>query len=128
MPTLDDIDIATWQMGDQSHGVHIPGTDAADGRRSADTALSSGKGKGKIASSRSASKVGSQSPSSDAEALPKEIASLERKRRLVCGDGSIVGGPPLSGQQPPKKATAPQQTQRWWRQRCQAGLTVAGPP
>jgi hypothetical protein len=29
--TLDDIDIAAWQMGHQSRGVHILGTDTAGG-------------------------------------------------------------------------------------------------
>jgi hypothetical protein len=95
-------------MGDQSCGVHIPGMNVADGRRNADTTSSFGKEKEKIASSGSASKVSSWSASSDVEASPEEIAPLERKRRLVHSDGSAVGGPPLSGQQAPKKAAAPQ--------------------
>jgi hypothetical protein len=94
-------------MGDQSHGVHIPRMDATNSWRSADTTSGSGKGKEKIVSSESASKVGSWSSSSDAKTLSKEIVPLERKRRLVCSDGSTVNKLPLSGQQAPKKATAP---------------------
>jgi hypothetical protein len=108
MPTLDNIDITTQQMGDQSCGVHIPEMNVTDGRRNADTTSSFGKEKEKIASSGSASKVSSRSASSGVEASPKEIAPLERKRRLVHSDGSAVGGPPLSGQQALKKAAAPQ--------------------
>jgi hypothetical protein len=107
MPTLVNIDITAHQMGDQSRGVHIPRTDAVGGRRSADTTSGFGKGKEKIASSGCASKVGSRSASSDAEVSSEEIAPLERKRRLVHSDGSMVGGPPLSGQQAPKKTAAP---------------------
>jgi hypothetical protein len=61
-----------------------------------DTSSGAGKGKGKMALSGSASKMGSQSPFSDAEASSEEIAPLEMKMRLVCSDGSAVGGPPLS--------------------------------
>jgi hypothetical protein len=39
MPTLDEIDIAVRQTRDMSYCVQIPGTDAADGRRTADTTL-----------------------------------------------------------------------------------------
>jgi Mrp family chromosome partitioning ATPase len=108
MPTLDDIDITTRQMGDQSRGVQIPGADVAGGWRSADIALGSSRGKGKIAPSGSASKAGSWSPSSNTEAATEEIAPPESRTRLIRGDGSVVGGPPLLGQQAPKKATAPQ--------------------
>jgi hypothetical protein len=45
MPTLDDIDITAQQTGDQFHGVHILGTDAAGSQRSANTTSGSGKGK-----------------------------------------------------------------------------------
>jgi hypothetical protein len=76
MLTLDDIDIAARQTGDQSCGVHIPGTDTTDSRRSADTTSGSSKGKVKIASFGSASRVGSRSPSNDAEASSEEIAPL----------------------------------------------------
>jgi hypothetical protein len=93
MPMLDDIDIATRQRGDQSRGVHIPGMVVATDWRSANTAMSSGKGKEKIAPSGSASKVGSRSPSINVEALSKEINPLQRKRRLFPSDGSTVGGP-----------------------------------
>jgi hypothetical protein len=40
MPTMDDIDITTWQMGDQSYGLPIPRTDTAGSRRSVDTVSS----------------------------------------------------------------------------------------
>jgi hypothetical protein len=76
MPTLDDVDITARQTGDQSCGVNIPGTDAAGGRRSADTTSRSSKGREKITPFGSASRVGSRSPSSDDEALSKEIAPL----------------------------------------------------
>jgi hypothetical protein len=91
-------------MGDQSCGVQIPGTDAVGDKRSANTTSGPDKGKGKIASSGSAAKAGSRSSSSNIEALSEEIVPLERKRRLVRGDGFAVGGPSLSGQQTPKKA------------------------
>jgi hypothetical protein len=76
IPTLDDIDIIVRQRGDQSRGMHILGTDAAGSRRSATTAMGSGKGKERIASSGSPSKVGSLSPSSDAEVSSEEIVPL----------------------------------------------------
>jgi hypothetical protein len=108
MPTLDDIDITAQQTGDQFHGVHILGTDAVGSQRSADTTSGSGKGKEKISSSESASKVGSRSPSSDAEVSSEEVTPLQRKKRLVHSDGSTIGGTSLSGHQAPKKAAAPQ--------------------
>jgi hypothetical protein len=97
---LDDIDITLQQMGDQSCGMHIPGTDVADNRRSAGATSGPGMGKEKIAPSGSASKVGSWSASKDLETSTEEIAPLGRKRRLVRSDGSVV-----LGQQAPKKAT-----------------------
>jgi hypothetical protein len=63
-------------MGDQSRGVHIPGMDATDGWRTADTTSGSGKGKEKIAPFRSTSKAGPWSPSSDAEASSEVITPL----------------------------------------------------
>jgi hypothetical protein len=62
MPMLDDINIIVRQRGDQFHGVHIFRTDATADRRNADTAMGSGKGKEKIAPSRSASKSPSLHP------------------------------------------------------------------
>jgi hypothetical protein len=108
LPTLDDIDITSRQKSDQSCGMHIPRTDATNNRRSAGVASGPGKGKEKIVSSGSASKMGSWSASSDTETSTEEIAPLERKRRLVHSDGSAVSGLPLSGQQAPKKAATPQ--------------------
>jgi hypothetical protein len=108
LPTLYDINITVWQMSNQSCGVHIPRMDATGGRRCADTTSGSGKGKGKIALSGLASKVGSRSPSSDAKMSFEEIDPLERKRRLVHSDGFAVGGPSLSVQQATKKAVTPQ--------------------
>jgi hypothetical protein len=102
LPTLEDIDITTQQMGDQSRCVHIPGTDAIGGQRSADTTSSLGKGKEKVVSSRFTSKVRSWSPSSDTKTSSEEIAPLERKRRVVHSDGPTVNGLPLLGQQAPK--------------------------
>jgi hypothetical protein len=112
LPTLDDIDIAPRQMGDQSRSVHIPGasipgTDAAGARRGAGAASGPDKGKEKIAPSGSASKVNSSSASSDTETSTEEIAFLDRNRRLVRSDGSAVNGLPLLGQQAPKKAATP---------------------
>jgi hypothetical protein len=54
---LDDIDIAVQQRGDQSRGVHIPGTGAVCSRRSDDVASGPDKGKEKAAPSGSASKA-----------------------------------------------------------------------
>jgi hypothetical protein len=97
--------------------MRIPGTDAADSRRSADAALGPGKGKEKVAPSRSASKArswslsrGTETSSGDiaTETLSEEIAPLERKRRLVHSDGSVVNGLPLPRQQASKKAATPQ--------------------
>jgi hypothetical protein len=67
MPTLDDIDIVVWQRSDVSCGVRILGTDVVGGRRTTVAVLGSSKGKGKAASSRSATKAGSRSPSGDDE-------------------------------------------------------------
>jgi hypothetical protein len=90
LPMLDDIDIAVRQTGDQSYGVHIPGTGAVCSRRSADVASGPSKGKEKVAPSRSASKGRSWPTSSNIETSSEEAAPLERKRRLVCSDGSLV--------------------------------------
>jgi hypothetical protein len=98
MPTLDDIHITTRHTGNKSRGVHILGTDVASSRRSADAASGLDKRKEKVAPSESASKVRSQSPSSDVEVSSEEIVPLQRKKRLIHSDGSVVGGPPLSGQ------------------------------
>jgi hypothetical protein len=63
----------------------------------ADTAKGPGKGKEKMALSRSASR-----PSSDTKTSSEGTISLVKRMRLVCSDGSIVDGVPLSGQQAPK--------------------------
>jgi hypothetical protein len=107
MPTLDDIDIAARQGGDQSHSKHIPRTDATGSPMGANTAAGSGKGKEKIAPSGSAPKVGSRSMPSDTEASSEETVPLQSRKRLLCSDGSTIGRPPLMGQQVSKKATAP---------------------
>jgi hypothetical protein len=97
LPTLDDIDIAVRQMGDQSRGVNIPRMGAVGSWRSDVATSGSGNGKKKIAPSGPAPKVGSWSASSDTEMSFEEIAPLERRRRQVCSDGSLVDGLPLPG-------------------------------
>jgi hypothetical protein len=82
-------------MGDQSRGVHIPGTDATGSWRSANATSGPDKGKEKVASSEAASKARSWSLSSDTKTSSEEIAPLERKSRLVHSDGSAVDGLPL---------------------------------
>jgi hypothetical protein len=108
LPKLDNIDIAPRQAGDQSHGMQMPRIDAAGSWRSADVTSGPRKGKEKAAPSRSASKARSWSLSSHTKTSSEEIAPLERKRRLVHSDGSVINGLPLPWQQDPKKATAPQ--------------------
>jgi hypothetical protein len=98
LPTLDDIDITVWPMGDQSCGVHIPGSAAASSRRSGDVASGPDKGKEKAASFGFASKVSSWPASCDTETLSEEVAPLERERRLAHSDGSSVNGLPLPEQ------------------------------
>jgi hypothetical protein len=46
MPTLDNIDITVQQMGDQSRGMRIHGTDIAGGQRGASASSGSSKGEG----------------------------------------------------------------------------------
>jgi hypothetical protein len=48
MPSMDDISIAPIQMGDQSRGVHNPGTGTAGGQGGAASALAPSKEKGKV--------------------------------------------------------------------------------
>jgi hypothetical protein len=64
MPTLDDVDIAPVQRGDQSHGVVIPGAgglaDAAGGH-GRDGVLAGGRG-GVPVGSREGSRAGGSSP------------------------------------------------------------------
>jgi hypothetical protein len=57
LPTLDNIDIAVRQTGDQSCDVHIVGIGATGSWRTDDVASSLGKGKEKVVSSGSASKA-----------------------------------------------------------------------
>jgi hypothetical protein len=71
--------------------------DAVSSRRSADAASGPDKGKEKVALSGAASKARSLSLSSNTETSSEEIAPLERKRRLVCSDGSTVNRLPLLG-------------------------------
>jgi hypothetical protein len=47
LSTLEDINIARLQRGDESHGVQIPGMDAADGQHGTHITTGSSKGKGK---------------------------------------------------------------------------------
>jgi hypothetical protein len=49
-----------WQRGYESRGVQIPRIDVASGQEGMSTGPGSGKGKSKVASSGSASKVSSQ--------------------------------------------------------------------
>jgi hypothetical protein len=93
MPTLDDINVTVWQVGDTSWGMRIPGTDAANNQGGADTSSDSNKGKGKVAASRSMPKEGSCSPSRDAEESSRQTAPPEKKRRLIRNDGSSVTEP-----------------------------------
>jgi hypothetical protein len=83
LPTLDYIDIAVRQTGDQSRDVHIAGTCAAGTWRTDDVASSLGKGKEKVVSFGSASKARSWTASSDTKTSSEEAAPLERKRRLA---------------------------------------------
>jgi hypothetical protein len=76
MPMLDNIDITVRQTGDQSRGMHIPGTDAAGSRRSADATSGPGKRKEKVVPSGSASKGKSWSPSRDVEVSSEEIVPM----------------------------------------------------
>jgi hypothetical protein len=103
LPTLDDIDITRLQRGNESHGVQIPGMDATGGRCGTDTAMGSSKGKGKAA----------PSISSDDEVSSNEDIHLQRQRRLLCSDKSMVGKPPLSWERAAEKVTAPQPDPRW---------------
>jgi hypothetical protein len=106
LTTLDDIDIVVRQTGDQFRGGHIPRMGAASSGRSADITSVLGKGKEKVAPSRSASTVRSWLASSDTETLSEEAAPLERRRGLDRTDGSSVDELPTLEQQAPKKATA----------------------
>jgi hypothetical protein len=78
--------------------VQIPRSDAAGGRGGTDTAMSSSKGKGKAVLS-----VGSDDGVSSDDDMP-----LQRRRWLLHSDGSLVSGPPLSGEWVPEKVTVPQ--------------------
>jgi hypothetical protein len=93
MPMLDDIDIVMRQRGDQSHGMHIPETDAAASRGSADTTTSLGKGKEKIAPSEPASKA-----YSNTETSSEDMAPLVRRMRQVRSNGSTTDAVSLPGQ------------------------------
>jgi hypothetical protein len=97
LPKLEDIDIARLQRGDESHGVQIPGMDAANDRHGTHITTGSSKGKGKAMPY-----VGSGD-----EVLSVEDIPLQRRRRLLRSDGPVVGGSPLSGEQVPKMATMP---------------------
>jgi hypothetical protein len=59
MPTLDDIDIKVWQMGDQSRGMQIPRADAIGGQKGVSASSGSGKGKQQVPVSRPTIRVGS---------------------------------------------------------------------
>jgi hypothetical protein len=126
MRTLDDIDIALWQMSDESRGVHIPGMDTAGGQRGADATSGSTKGKEQVPVTRSTVRVGSQSPPRDAAGSSASTAPPERKRRLFCSDGSIVGGLPQTGQRAPKMATAPQPDKKVTTTTMSSGIDDGG--
>jgi hypothetical protein len=96
LPTLDNIDITARQRGDESWGIQIPKTDVANSQGGASTVPGSSKGKGKVASSGSASKVSSRIILSDTEVLSDDDLPLQRRKRLYRSDGSTVGCPPLS--------------------------------
>jgi hypothetical protein len=66
------------------------------------TTLGFGKGKGKVASSRQAPKVGYWSPSSDIGALTEYTATLEKKVSLVHDDESSISEPMLDAQHAPR--------------------------
>jgi hypothetical protein len=69
--------------------------------------LSSGKGKEKVATSGSASKVGSRSPPRDVGAFIEPTASSE-KRDLVHSDGSSISEPVSERQQASSKVATEQ--------------------
>jgi hypothetical protein len=108
MPTLDDIDVAMWQVGDMSQGMQIHDTDSTDGQGSTGASSSSSKGKGKTMPSGSASNADSRSPSSDVDASFEETTPLKRKRRLVRGDGGSISEDASHGQQAPSNAATGQ--------------------
>jgi hypothetical protein len=90
MPTLDNMDVVVWQVGDASRGVQIPRMHDADGKRGVGSTLGSDKGKEKMAMSGSAPNAGSWSPPKDTRASTELAASLEKKRRLVHSNRSSI--------------------------------------
>jgi hypothetical protein len=72
--------------------------DATGGQRGIDTSMGPSKGKGKAAASVR---------SGDEVSLDDDIP-LQRRRRLLCSDGSATDGPPLSGERVLEVATTPQ--------------------
>jgi hypothetical protein len=103
IPTLDDINIAAQESGDQSHGVHIFWMDDAINQGSAGTTTGPSKGKEKIALSESASKA-----SSNTEMSFEGMTPLVRRMRLACSNRSTTDRLPLPGQHAPKQSPAMQ--------------------
>jgi hypothetical protein len=93
--TLDNIDIAVLQKGDESRGVQIPETDVADGLGGVSSGPNPSKGKGKATAPIC----------SDDEVSLDDDEPLQRRRRLLCYDGVPVNGPPPTGQQVPVAIT-----------------------
>jgi hypothetical protein len=80
MPSMDDVDIAPVQRGDQSCGVRIPGTGVAGGQGGAVSSPAPNKNKGMVV----------HAIHSD------DDVPLQRRRRVAGSSGSVTDGPPLA--------------------------------
>jgi hypothetical protein len=84
MPSMDDVDIAPVQKGDQSRGVWIPGTGITGGQGGAVSTSGHSMGKGQVV----------RVIHSDGEVSSDNDVPLQRQMRVAGSGGSAAGGPP----------------------------------